>query len=187
MSTISAFLLDKGSLSKEQEERIRSNPKVSAIVQAVGVLTALASKLPFVDDLSSQIKQAFEMPITDAVVGAWKMRSELREFTDPAKHPPEEQNTYTLADFTVKSTYKPKLEVRFNGKAWPIEMEAEVALDVESGNLLIKAGRIWELRLGQVTGTGTLRVAGTEVASKKGEAIDLPGVIAFDQGMPIPA
>lgn len=185
MSTISGFLLDGGALSKEQEEKLLSNPKVSAIAQAVRVLTAVTAKVPFVEDLGSQIKKAFEMPITDAVIGAWKVRSELREFTDPAKHPPQEQNTYHLTDFTVKSSYKPRLEARFNGKVFPIELEAEIAIKVESGSLLIEGGRIWELRLGQITGSGTLSVAGTEAAKKEGKPLQLPGVVKFDQGIPI--
>jgi len=188
MSTVSGFFFDDGPLSKDQENKLLANANVNVIAQAVRVFSAATAKLPFAEDLGAQVKQALERPLTDGVIGALKTWSELREFTDPAKHPAEEQNTYSLADNTVKSTYKPKLELLVNGtKRWTIQLVAEVALELESGNLLIRGGRIWEVRLGQVTCSGTLRIEGTDLVSKKSKSIALPGVIKFEQGLPIPA
>jgi hypothetical protein len=64
---------------------------------------------------------------------------------------------------------------------------AEIALDVDAGDLLIQGGRIWELRLGTATARGTLRVEGQEVAKRESEPIALPGTVRFENGIPIAA
>lgn len=185
MSTLSWFFFDDDSLSKEQEERLLADPKVATVEKALSALAIATGKMPFAQDLGKSIQLALGKPLTDGLVGACKTWSELREFTDPAKHPPDEQNTYSIAEHTVKSTYQSRLEVRLNELTWSIGVEAEIALDLASGNLLIKAGRIWELRPGTVTGSGALRVEDTELASLKTKPITFPGVIKFEQGVAI--
>ena len=188
MTTVSSFLMGTEPLNEDQERKVLSSPKIGKIAAAVRALSAATGGLPFVGDLVSQIRKALERPVTDGVIQAWKKRSELLEFTDTAKHPPEEQITYTIGEFSVESVYEPSLKLSVNGvEEWTIAVEAEIALDVDAGDLLIQGGRIWELRLGTATARGTLRVEGQEVAKRESEPIALPGTVRFENGIPIAA
>lgn len=188
MTTVADLLMEKGSLSREQEQKLLAIPTIGAIATAIRTISLAAANVPFVADLGAQIQQAFDRPLADGLIGAWTTFKEVREYADPSKHPPDEQSTYALAEHTAKSSYKSNLDLIVDGtKRWTIELEAEVALEIQAGNLLIRAGRIWALRLGQVTGSGTLRVEGTDVVRRESEPVSLPGEIRFEKGIPIPA
>lgn len=60
-------------------------------------------------------------------------------------------------------------------------------LEFHGVQLLLRGGRVREVRLGEPEGKGSLEIAGHEVAKRVLGGLTLPGVLKLDPGIPLRA
>lgn len=143
-------------------------------------------------ELAKEVGKVLDVGIADEVLlGAWKKWDEVLEYGDPAKLPPGQSALVTLRKHSVHSKHKPHVDLLIKEiEVGRLEIELEVALDLEAVQLKIQDGKIWQIRAGSCAGRGNLicRFAGKPVykLEKKSRKFDLAGAISFEEGVELP-
>ena len=80
-------------------------------------------------EVLSQLDALLDIGLGDIILGGWVKYQALREYADPAKHPPEETCLVPLAKHEIKSVHEPYVEIVVNEKAvGRISFRIELAL-----------------------------------------------------------
>ncbi len=129
---------------------------------------------------------ALQVDLGEVLVGGWNAYRSLREYADPAKHPPQDLAQVALGHHVISSTHKPRVEVRLGPTTLAtVEFEVELELNVESAILTLQAGRIKEVAVGKCVGKGTLSCEGAVLVEKETREVALPGRLSLGDGIPI--
>lgn len=132
------------------------------------------------------LQQALDVNIADVLVGGWNTYHSLLEYTDPAKHPPEEVASVTLWEHTITSSHEPRVKLLVNGEnVATITFGVDLELHFDSATLTIQDGKILEVRTGTCVGKGTLKCEGAVLMERSSAEIPLPGRLTFGAGIPI--
>jgi len=139
-------------------------------------------------DVAGAYRAMLDVKLVDVFCGAWIKLNELQEYRDRAKHPPEEVSRVPLKTHTVRSTHKPVIEILV-GERCVSKLEFDVVLELalEAFVLGIRDGRIIDISSGEFRGTGRLQCRGFELARVASKKHRLPGTLAIEGGVPIPA
>ena len=130
---------------------------------------------------------ALRTPLTDVAVGAWNKRKEIRKYADPKAYPPDQTNEVLLTEHSVVQTLKPKVEVRMAGATVvTVPFKASVKLTLKGAGLVIRAGTITHVRLGDVTLKAELKSGEVELLKKESRKLALNARIRLGDGVRIP-
>ncbi len=167
----------------------------------VDLETDIKSQLPKVSlgsvqkEMGAKIGEVLNVGLDEVLASAWKKYKGLQEYTDPAKHPPEETALVPLAKHAIKSAHKPHVDLKIkNTLIGSIQLEVLLLLQLEGVVLKVQAGRILDLRGGACQASGSLKCqlkskAGVkDILSLKKETpkFQLPGAFDLGAGIPIP-
>lgn len=141
--------------------------------------------------LHSHIGELLDIRLQDILVRAWKENKLLDKFLNPQAYDPDEALLLSLKKHTISSQHKPHIDVAFNGEAiGRIDFDIDLSFTLEGIILKIQAGRIHEIRAGNVQGRGTLSMGKLTLLKRDLCDITLPGVISIAEpayGHPIAA
>lgn len=142
----------------------------------------------FEKDVAGAYRDMLDVKIIDVFCGAWVKLNELQEYRDRTKHPPDELSRVPLKKHTIRSTHKPSIEILV-GERTVSKLEFDVVLELalEAFVLGIRDGRIRDISSGEFRGTGKLQCRGFELARVASKKYRLPGTLAIEGGVPIPA
>lgn len=138
------------------------------------------------EEICGQIQSLLQLDLGGILLRAWKTYSELLNYTDPHRYPPERSYLVALAEHEVKSNHKPALEILVNGEVLgKIPFQVDLALVLKGVVLKIQAGRIKTVRTGSCQARGSLKCENLLLLEKKTQVIELPGLIDLGEGVAI--
>ncbi len=146
-------------------------------------------------EMGAKIGEVLNVGLDEVLASAWKKYKGLQEYTDPAKHPPEETALVPLAKHAIKSAHKPHVDLKIKDVLiGSIQLEVKLALSVEGIVLKVQDGKIHDVRAGSCKASGSLKCSLKSKAGAK-ELLDLKketpkfelrGAIRLGDGIAIP-
>jgi hypothetical protein len=175
----------------ENEGDIRIKLSLAESAQAFSALKKKLSEgrwtpFPHLMDLAAKnAKALLDIRIETILANAWGKYASLRKYLDKEKYPANTTVTAAVGEHTVKSEHHPYLEISMSGFERKISFDVAVELILDSIMLVIRDGRIRAIKTGEISAKGTLACEKVKIAEKKSKAVPLPGMIEFDEGIPI--
>lgn len=124
-----------------------------------------------------------DINVVDVLVGGWKKQNEVRELLQATAADSTRTALVHLAEHTLESTHQPSIEVRSGGRAIArLSFKIEVAFEIEAVDLLLRRGRVEEVRPGRVSARGTVKVENSVIVERKLAPLTLPGKIVIQDG-----
>lgn len=138
------------------------------------------------EEICRQVQALLQVDLAGILLRAWKTWSELLNYTDPQRYPPERSYLVSLAEHEVKSRHRPSLEILFNQEVvGKIPFQIDLSLALKGAVLTIQAGRIKTIRTGSCLGRGVLKCENLVLLEQKSRTIELPGLIDLGEGVAI--
>ena len=108
------------------------------------------------------VKDALDCDLFETLARAWSNARELREYKDPARHPPGERSSVFLADHKLSATLHPVLDVRVAALAQAkLRFTVELKAAFRCADLTVQDGRIVEIAAGDCQATAQLKYGDT--------------------------
>ena len=131
--------------------------------------------------LSDQVDKLLDMDVLELFVSAWLKH---REFAALANKEGEGQ-LVELVEHAMSSVHEPKVEIMLDAKrVFVLPLKIVLELEFRGVQLMLRGGRVSEVRLGELEGKGKLEIAGQEVTKQALGEVTLPGVLRLDPGHP---
>ena len=169
--------------------RMPASGAISSIAALKSRLEQEGSKVTFqaaLDAIEKGAHSLLNIRIEDILLPTWKKYLSLRKYLDKEKYPPEKVSLVPIAEHTVRSEHHPYIEFRINDQpAGKIAFCITVSLMAKGMILVIRDGRIWEIRTGECSARGSITCEGIPNAEKSSEIVPLPGAISFAEGVPV--
>jgi hypothetical protein len=132
--------------------------------------------------LSEQVDKLLDMDLLELLVSAWVKHRELSALANKEG----EGELVESVEHRLSSVHEPKVELLLDGKCvFVLPLKIALELEFRGVQLLLRGGRVREVRLGELQGTGRLEIAGQEVVQRSLGEITLPGVLRLDPGFPL--
>ena len=179
-ATLWTVFFGKEQNAEERTERILADVQMKEVRQQLhGMPVSLIGG--FRSSLDDGLRSLLSVSVRDVIAGGWNTYTELKEYKDVSKHPPDEANVVYIKEHTITSSHRPHLELRMGQKNLAsVEIGIELALQIEAVALTVSAGRIREVRPGACTASGTVKCGQATLAHRESEPITLPGVITVN-------
>lgn len=101
------------------------------------------------------------MNLLDLFVSAWLQHRELAALSNK----PGDGELVELIDHRMSSFHEPKVELMLDGKnVFVLPLKIILELEFRGVQLLLHGGRVREVRLGELSGKGSLEIANQQVA-----------------------
>lgn len=124
--------------------------------------------------------------ILDILLAAWKTTAHLSEYTDPARHPPDELSFVPVLEQEIGVTHKPKIELWAEGKkVGELPFDVTAALVVRGARLHVSDGKITAVDIGSLLLSGKVELHGLEIAKRESKPVPLPGTIELREPVEI--
>jgi hypothetical protein len=137
-------------------------------------------------DVVRELAASLRTPLSGIAITAWNKRDEIRKYADPSRYPPDQTNVVWLSEHQLKQTVKPSVEVRVGVVPLPkLVFTASVTLTLHGAKLVIRAGKITHVRLGDVTAATQLSAGKAELIKRNVKTWSLPGELALGDGVRI--
>ena len=164
----------------------------SAVVASAGVISLKASLesqygpatwAATLHNMEQVLRKLLDVPILDVIVEAWTKYQDVSNRMDQSRaHPDDIILVPPLAHYTIKSVYRPYIEVTVDHLAVAkIEFEVSVTLKLEGVVLKIQNSRIMEIQTGSCQGTLKLALQKAVLAEVDTGSIPLPGSIPLQK------
>jgi hypothetical protein len=130
--------------------------------------------------LSERILDVLDVNVVDVLVAGWKKHEEVRVQLRATAMDPARVAMVHLAEHTLTSSHAPSVEVRSHGRVMAtLSIPIEIAFEIEAVQLTMRRGEVCEIRPGQVTVRGTVKLEHTVLLERELAPIRLPGTIAM--------
>lgn len=162
-----------------------SSPRWQSLRQWINEDLAVA-KSPAMEDVGATIEELLHIPVSDIFVKSWKETDAIKVLLAESRKSPEAVTNVELADHTIKSKHHPHIEVRRKkATSKKIEFTLRLLFKLQGFSLRIQNGNITEMLTGPCEMQGTLEYQGLAVVEQKNGPINLPQVIAFNEGQKV--
>ena len=84
---------------------------------SVEVKDAKIDPTVMLDGILEQVGSLLDIEVPTLIASVWSKATQLQEYRDQARHPPEESVSVEMAEHTVQSRYHPSIELLINGKS----------------------------------------------------------------------
>jgi len=129
---------------------------------------------------------ALNTSLLDAWASAWKKCQDLKNDAEESRRSPDAVVLGRLAEYTIKSTLHPYVEVCFGPKMLQkITFEVTLATQIKGLVLGLKNGRVVSIQLAQCQWTGSIGTRGVTLVKRKLTTLDFPGRITLKHGIPL--
>ena len=153
-----------------------------ALRQKLGVAGAAIGK-PVLDAAVSRVVEAatarLDTPVTQLLADAWQKYADVQSLAADSADDPEAETVASLAEHRFGWSYVPEVEIAV-GQLPPFTLRLAVELGVRviGGVLVVRGGKLRELRGARLAVGASVLVAEQRVASPERD-VDLPGVLRF--------
>lgn len=186
MQTLNTFF-DTQKESLKWAKDITQNPEFTLARQCIAQdLTGFQIPSRFYEFLIMKLCEALDIEIGHILVWGWRKRGEIIQYRDK-QNPPGGFHRVPLLEHTLVSRHSPTLQPIIEGVPLPVKLRFDITLKLklQGAILVIRDGKIMEIKPGLCSGSGTIEYTGFTILEKKTAPIGLPGAIAFKQGIPI--
>ncbi len=116
------------------------------------------------DKAAGAVKSALDCDLFETLAQAWRKAGELREYKDPAKHPPGERSSVFLGEHKLSAKLHPVLDLKVAalGQA-RLRFTVELKAKFRCADLTIQDGRIVEIGAGDCQATAQLKYRDTNL------------------------
>lgn len=128
-----------------------------------------------VDKVVEKAAQVLDAPLADLLTAAWARYPEVQQLCSGKG---DEEKMAELCEHRFDWRYEPRVEVVVNEIPVSIPLGVGVGVKVAGGVLVVKGGKMRELRSGKVAVNVGVAVGDTPVASRDAK-VDLPPVLRF--------
>ena len=153
----------------------------------------LLSRVPGLDwgeswfSASKAVATILELPLAKLLLMALNRYRNLQEFADSDKYPPDQELYLAIDCRKLSTSHNPKLIFTWHGKkVGELEFTVKLTLKLQVLRLVVQAGRIKRIELGNCEGSGAIFLKGEPVVKRNLGELNLPGTIDLDEGWPIP-
>ena len=162
-----------------------SSPRWQSLRQWINEDLA-AAKSPAMEDVSATIEELLNIPVGDIFIKSWKETDAIKDLLAESRKSPDAVMNVELAEHTIKSKHHPHIEVRRKkATSKKIEFTLRLLFKLQGFSLRIQNGDIREMRTGPCEMQGTLEYQGLAVVEQKNGPINLPQVIAVNEGQKV--
>jgi hypothetical protein len=137
--------------------------------------------------LQSKLPQLFDVPLLDILLASWEKYSLVSLYAEPDAQEPGKRTTLDLDKRSLTSTHKPRVELRVHDQLIAtLPFTIKLQLQFKTLRLTVGDGRIWRIETGHCEGKGSVLMNGQTILERSFAEVDLPGLIDFEEGIPIP-
>lgn len=131
--------------------------------------------------------QLLDVSLEDILIGAWTKMISLQQFAVGEKLTSNKTHTLLLSEHKVTSRHSPSIELSvYDKKVAEVPFDIMLTLIVAKTKLMIKHGRIMEVRISGCQAMGKLSCQGRLVLEKKSAELELHSAIKLGDGIEIP-
>jgi hypothetical protein len=137
--------------------------------------------------VQAQLPRLFDVPLLDILLASWAKYQQVSQHARADAKEPGKRTTLDLDKRSLSSTHQPRIELRVNDQpiaTLPFTIKLE--LKFKTLRLTLGDGRIWRIESGDCEGVGSVQLSGQTILERRFAKVDLPGSIAFADGIPIP-
>jgi len=139
------------------------------------------------EQLQAQLPRLFDVPLLDILLASWAKYKQVSQHAKTDAKEAGKRTTLDLDKRSLSSTHKPRVELRVNDQpiaTLPFTIKLE--LKFKTLRLTVGDGRIWRIETGDCEGIGSVQLSGQTILQRSFGKVDLPGIIDFAAGIPIP-
>jgi len=158
-----------------------------------GLRTAAAKSSTAVQLVEEEMQAALEkilreLDVVHLALRAWQTMRDLQKYRDRNKYPPDVATVLSLADHTVKSQHRPRIEVLLGEKPLvSLTLDLEFAAVFEGLALTVQDARICRIGTGRCRAEVSLSYKKNKLWKQATQNVPLPGTIDLGKGFAIPA
>jgi hypothetical protein len=137
--------------------------------------------------LGPALDQLLDIRVIDIVLGAWKKMSAIQAFATDEHLRSKKTHKFTLTEHKVRSNHSPKIELFvYDKKVTELPVDITLTFVIAKTYLMIKHGRIVEVRIGGCQVSGTIGCLGQTFYEKTSTEMDFPPKLKLGDGIVIP-
>jgi len=127
-----------------------------------------------------------DIPVMDIMMGAWVKISDIQEFAIGEKSLSGKTHKFPLTEHKITSKHKPKMELFvYDTKVTEVILDISLTLVIAKTILMIKKGRILEVRISGCQAMGKVSCYGQTIVEKKSAELKFPSAIKLGNGIEI--
>ncbi len=181
--TLKRFFFERGA---DVREAIEKSSFGSLFRNAFSNLPSTSQKM-LASDFDSRVEAALDLDLIDILIGGWKKYSQLQQFRDRVKYPPDESFFLSLTEHAITSSHRITVEILAGEVTmFALPLDAIAVLTIEGITLKVRDARICEISSGRCRGKGTLKLREMILVEKETPYLELPGRIDLGYGIEIP-
>lgn len=178
------FGLDR--VSKETIAKIAGTKEFKALKEKLKKeLPAVTLTESFFEMIVTHLSELLNLDVRAILLTTWNKSSELLEYTDSKKYPPDKAFMLPLAQHSITSEHQPSLQLTLNKTpVGEIQLDIKLELVIKGAIIKIQNKRIMSFSVGTCQGNGLVHYGKLTLLEQKSGTFTLPG--AFDLGAGIP-
>jgi hypothetical protein len=167
-----------GDASDALAEILRRRHVAETLVPAYRKLAPMIAQ-----ELAGATNALLSLNPADVVAEGWKRFDALRKAAHRTRQDPRTHETVDLATHRIDSRHGSTIDVRVDGRtAATITVDLVVALTISGVRVVVRQGRVADIRSGACTVSGSLSLQRIAIAERERE-FDLPGAIRLRGGV----
>lgn len=148
-------------------------------------MPAISMSESFFEMVVNHLSEVLHIDVRAILLCAWNTSSEILQYADPKKYPPDQAFMVPLVEHTITSEHTPSLKLTLNkAPVGEIELAVKLELAVKGVILKIQNKRIMAVEPGTCKGNGSVRYGDLVLIEKK-STFNFPGTFAFATGIPL--
>ncbi|HEU4348652.1 MAG TPA: hypothetical protein VFR35_12800 [Actinoplanes sp.] len=163
---------------------VRSGDAGDAVTGSLGRMPEVAKNAVFTE-VGTVAAGILDLDVSDIFTQAWEKSSALRAAAEASMADPDTEEILELATHTMTFAHEPSIEVHVADlPVATIEVQVQMEIKVSGALAVVKGGRMTALRAGSGALTGTLTIAGRQVARRE-VTLELPLTVNLGEGIPL--
>lgn len=163
---------------------VRSGAAGDGVVDALGRMPD-AGKKAVLSEVGSAAAGILELGVQDIFGQAWGKYTALRRAAVATAADPGSEQIVELASHTLSFDHQPGVDVHIGDlPPLPITLHIQLTILVQGLVAVVRGGRLLLVRTGSCEATGTLTIAGRQVAERQ-LAVEFPLSLSFRDGIPL--
>jgi hypothetical protein len=156
-------------------------PLTAALREKLGALKGVGGNVleAAVDRVVDHAAELLDGPLAGLLAGAWARYPDIQALCDARKHPHDRETMAELANHRFEWKHEPRIDIAIGElPALTIPLGISVGVTMAGGVLVVRGGRLAELRAGK-GGVGVRVSLGDKEIARKDAELQLPRVLHF--------
>ena len=181
--TLRGFFDDVG-IAPDQWKTLESGGAIAAVRRRISRGVSEAAWPAAFQEVMRTTDDLLDIAVPEVFRSAWTAAGVLREYADPAKHPPTESTIVPLISHTIKSVHQPYIELLVADQpVGRVDFEIDLEFTLKGALLTIRGGKIVAIRVGSCEASGSMTCEGVVIARRASRTFALPGVMSVEKSV----